>query len=158
MRRIADEVIQNRPLSDAQTDAVRRAFLMIIRISDEGQFYRTAAQWEAMPPESRETLQRFVNAGLLISGKNSGTVEVAHEALLRTWPLLRGWLEENKEFLLWLRRCQAAVVENEHSGTLLAGKQLEEAERWMESTEEGSPERKLIDASLKARKRRRWFN
>jgi hypothetical protein len=27
-------------------------------------------------------------------------VEVAHEALLRKWPLLRGWLDEEREFLI----------------------------------------------------------
>jgi len=26
--------------------------------------------------------------------------EVAHEALLRKWPLLRGWLDEEREFLI----------------------------------------------------------
>jgi hypothetical protein len=28
-----------------------------------------------------------------------GTVEVAHEALIREWPALRGWLEEDREGL-----------------------------------------------------------
>ena len=27
-------------------------------------------------------------------------VEVAHEALLRKWPLLRGWLDEAREYLV----------------------------------------------------------
>ena len=71
-----------------------------------------------------------MEARLLVSGKDTGTIEVAHEALLRTWPLLKGWLEESREFLLWKSRFQGALGEYERSGTLLAGKPLEEAERW----------------------------
>ena len=30
------------------------------------------------------------------------TVEIAHEAILREWPLLRGWLDDERGFLEWL--------------------------------------------------------
>ena len=29
------------------------------------------------------------------------TVEIAHEAILREWPLLRGWLDAERGFLEW---------------------------------------------------------
>jgi hypothetical protein len=69
----------------------------------------------------------------LVSGKEDGTLEVAHETLLRNWPLLKSWLDESRELLLWRQRLQAAYSEFERSGTLLRGAPLVEveAERWM---------------------------
>ena len=43
----------------------------------------------------RETLRALTLARLLTV--DEGTVEVAHEALLREWPRLAGWLEEDRE-------------------------------------------------------------
>ena len=45
----------------------------------------------------------LVAARLLVRRQPPGeasTVEVAHEALLRVWPLLRGWLDVSREVLL----------------------------------------------------------
>ena len=36
--------------------------------------------------------------------------KVAHEALLRHWERLRGWLNEDREFLLWHQRTQIHVA------------------------------------------------
>jgi WD40 repeat protein/transcriptional regulator with XRE-family HTH domain len=44
------------------------------------------------------------------------TVEVAHEALLRSWARLSGWLAENRERLLVHRRLLSAAVEWQRSG------------------------------------------
>jgi WD40 repeat protein len=158
VQRAADGVHGARPLSAEEEEALRRAFLQLCRINEEGQHARSTAQWKELPPASRETLQRFVKARLLVSGKQNGTIEVAHEALLRTWPLLRRWLEESQEFLLWKRRFQGALEEYKISGTLLAGKPLEEAESWRDQTAENSAEGRMIDASLAARRRRRCRN
>jgi hypothetical protein len=48
-------------------------------------------------------LDALVTARLLVRRQGEGqpsTVEVAHEALLRVWPLLRGWLDNSRDFLL----------------------------------------------------------
>ena len=155
VRRAADGILGSRPLSTADEKVLRRAFLQMCRINEEGQHARTTARWETTPPGSRETLERFVEARLLVSGKGSGTIEVAHEALLRTWPLLKGWLEQSREYLLWRTRFQGALEEYQRSGTLLAGKPLDEAERWKEETAEGSSERRLIEASVSAHRVRK---
>ncbi len=39
------------------------------------------------------------------------TVEVAHEALLREWPGLRTWIEEERDALVVTRRLQVAMQE-----------------------------------------------
>jgi WD40 repeat protein/energy-coupling factor transporter ATP-binding protein EcfA2 len=64
----------------------------------------------------------------------SRTVEVAHEALIRNWERLRGWLNEDREFLLWRQRTQIQMEQwEEHkrdASFLLRGVPLSEAERW----------------------------
>ena len=52
-------------------------------------------------------LRRLVDRRLLVSdGREggAGTLEVAHEALFRSWEKLTGWLDADREFLLWRRR------------------------------------------------------
>jgi hypothetical protein len=81
-------------------------------------------------------------------------VEVAHEVLLCKWPLLRGWLDEDRDFLLWLQRFNAALAEFDRMGTLLSDAQFSEALKWRDRTVEASAERKRINAALEARRMR----
>lgn len=99
VQRAANGVIQARTLSPAETQAVRQAFAAMTRVNEQGQYARMPARWEAMPTEAREVLERFVKARLLIRGKENGTIEVAHEALLRTWPTLKDWLDQGRQEL-----------------------------------------------------------
>ena len=43
------------------------------------------------------------NWRLLVTGEGDGkaTAEVAHEILLKTWPTLKRWLEDERDFLVW---------------------------------------------------------
>src|SRR5690606_24177023 len=58
------------------------------------------------------------------------TVEIAHEALLRAWPRLRGWLDEDRAALRLSRLLTAAAVEWEAAGRaegfLLRGARLDQ--------------------------------
>ena len=47
---------------------------------------------------------------------SAGTVELAHEALLREWPRLRGWIEEDRDGLRIQRSLSAAAQEWERLG------------------------------------------
>ena len=54
-------------------------------------------------------------------------MELSHEALIRNWDKLKGWLNEDREFLLWRRRFGEFVSgwrednQKEKGGTLLSG-------------------------------------
>ncbi|WP_405778434.1 hypothetical protein [Streptomyces sp. NBC_00859] len=48
-------------------------------------------------PETAAVLEQLVGARLLTAGTT--TVELAHEALISSWPRLRGWIEEDRERL-----------------------------------------------------------
>ncbi len=52
----------------------------------------------------------LADARLIITGED--TVEVAHEALIREWPRLRGWLEDNREGLRLHRQSHRSLPRN----------------------------------------------
>ena len=62
----------------------------------------------------RHVLRTLADARLVTIGE--GTVEVAHEALIRHWPTLREWLDEDREGRLLHRRLTEAAQEWEALG------------------------------------------
>jgi hypothetical protein len=81
--------------SEADTAALREAFLdHLVTLNEEGQAAKRAAELQELPERSRPIVQRMVNRRLLVS--DSGRVEIAHEALLRTWQPLVEWIEEGR--------------------------------------------------------------
>ncbi|WP_052668847.1 BTAD domain-containing putative transcriptional regulator [Nitriliruptor alkaliphilus] len=80
-------------------------------------------------------------------------VELSHEALLRSWPRLRGWIDENRAGLLVHRRVTAAAEEwqrlGRDAGALYRGAHLAEALAWAERDPEAcNPlEREFLGAS-----------
>jgi WD40 repeat protein len=82
---------------------LRTAFMQMVRLTEEGQYARRLVPWDTA--ELRPVhgfLQRFEDRRLLVSRAEGGTrvVEVAHEALFRSWHPLRTWLHQHREELL----------------------------------------------------------
>ncbi len=91
-------------LDDSQKEALREAFLEMARTED-GRYARRPVRWTNEKIARVEpVLRKFVERRLLVTGQEEGgesTVEVAHEALFRSWPPLQGWLDQHRsEFLL----------------------------------------------------------
>ena len=99
-------------------------------------------------------------------------IEVAHEALIRNWPLLVSWIERQKADLLELRRFEALAEEWERFGRqsgFLDAEQLREAEQWLArddvrdiGVKESLPalvqaSRELIEGRVRAQRRARAF-
>jgi len=90
-------------LQGADLQALRKAFVQMARLSDDGRFVRQAVDWDSPVLQAvHPTIERFIDRRLLVSRTEDGvrTVEVAHEALLRSWPPLRGWLNEDRAQIL----------------------------------------------------------
>ena len=70
---------------------------------DTGAPRRRVARLSEIPPEARPLIQHFVEQRLLSTdvAKDTGerTIEPAHEALLRQWGLLQGWLADDAGLL-----------------------------------------------------------
>jgi hypothetical protein len=75
--------------------ALREAILdHLVSVSGDGQEAKRAARLEDLPPASLAIVRRLVDDRLLVL--KEGSVEIAHEALLRTWEPLVRWIEESK--------------------------------------------------------------
>jgi tetratricopeptide (TPR) repeat protein len=92
---------------------------------------------------------------LLVLGRDAQstqeTVEVAHEALVRSWGELRGWLREDRDFLLWRQQFQVLVSiwENSDHTAFLSGAALKDALKWQGAKRDSLSTRELefIDKS-----------
>ena len=89
--------------NEGRTDELRRAFLRMARLSEEGSYARQPASWEA--PEIaavHDILDRFIERRLLLklTDDKAAYVEVAHEALFRSWTPLKNWLDNNRADLI----------------------------------------------------------
>ena len=77
-------------------------------------------------------LRTLADARLVTIG--AGAVEVAHEALIRHWPTLRAWLDEDREGRLVHRRLTDAAQEwdatGRDRGLLFRGTRLAVASDW----------------------------
>ena len=97
------------------------------------------------------------------------TVELAHEALIRHWQTLRGWIAENRAFRLWQNKLRDSRAEwaghAQDDGYLLRGAKLLEAEErlaektgWLAEDEKAfiaaSAALRLREADEKERQRR----
>ena len=95
--RLADEAYGQ--LDDSQQGLARHMLLQLADIDDEGRVERRRVPLEEVG--GSENAGRVL--GLLADRRlltiSDGTVEIAHEALLREWPLLRGWIEDDLEGL-----------------------------------------------------------
>jgi WD40 repeat protein/DNA-binding SARP family transcriptional activator len=94
--RLAEETYAK--LSEPERDAARRIFLRLADAGEhEGGFVRRRIPLDELDVE-RDTQTAGALAALIDSRlvtADGETIEVAHEALLREWPRLRGWLEED---------------------------------------------------------------
>jgi energy-coupling factor transporter ATP-binding protein EcfA2 len=79
-------------------------------------------------PTTAEVLERLANARLVTVDEHG--IEITHEALIRHWPRLRGWLDDDRDGLRVHRRLTEATQlwEAHDRGSLLRGVRLTQAE------------------------------
>ena len=143
-----------------QQAIARRIFLRLTELSDEtatADTRRRATFNELIlkPEEAATThtvLKALADARLIITSENSA--EVAHEALIREWPTLRGWLEDNREGLRLHRHLTEAAQEwlvmNRELDLLYRGARLAQAREWADShaDELNALEHEFLNASI----------
>src|SRR5205085_11791266 len=98
-------------LTPDQEPIAQQVFTRLVRVarSDEaGQDTRRRVPFSELGTAARPVVQLLTDARLLVTATDEVTgyemVEVAHETLIRTWPRLRIWLDQDREFLLWRQR------------------------------------------------------
>jgi len=135
LARAADAVMSGRRLDDRGYEALRTAFLALVRIDEEGRYVRRPARWIDLPEAAHEALARLETARLIVPRVRGEerTVEVAHEALFRAWQQLRDWLREDVSLLqvhATVRRAALDWQRKDRDPNLLVhrGSRLEDAE------------------------------
>ena len=98
-------------------------------------------------------IQKLADERLIVTDKPGETtdkkmvIEVAHEALIREWQLLRQWLDQDRANLLQQRKIEASAQEWENSGRksayLLVGFRLKEAIKFQKEQALQYPLKKL---------------
>jgi hypothetical protein len=156
-------------LDDADRARVRRVLTDLTRVARPTRRVWTRAEPSPARPSTRRTGRssgRLTDERLLVSGRDARigeeTAEVAHEALVRYWPRLVGWLNEDRAFLLWRDRARGDLEDwTRDSTAVLRGPRLAEAERWLAERRTGlhpglvdfiEQSRDARDAELKAKK------
>ncbi|EMD29221.1 NACHT and WD repeat domain-containing protein [Amycolatopsis azurea] len=108
---------------------------------------------------AHDVLTRLTDARLIT--RDTGTVEIAHESLIKFWPRLREWIEADREGLHVHRQVTEATQSwqalHRDPGALARGTRLAIARAWAaEDPGALSPvERKFLDASNEAETRER---
>jgi WD40 repeat protein len=159
VRRKADEVLAAARPSAEDLRALKEAFVpAMVRVNAEGEYARRPARFDVLPPNARPLIERLSRARLLVIQKEHDVtiVEVAHEALLRKWPLLRGWLDEEREFLIGKDQLEQDLLDwemapaGEKTEALLSGLKLTRARGWLvdKPLQLSEAERKFIQVSV----------
>ena len=128
--------------SPADQLLVRELFMKLVKPGEGEEVTRQRIHWERLRAisNSPEQLQRVIEilAGsqqrLIITDEK--TVEVAHEALLSEWKLLKNWIEEDREIMRVNHRFETAFQEWQESfkksdQALLMGARLLEVQEWI---------------------------
>jgi formylglycine-generating enzyme required for sulfatase activity len=153
---------------DARLDLLRRGLVPWLAGIDPDTRAprRRVARLIEIPMEARPLIELLVQQRLLSTdvARDTGqiTIEPAHEALLRQWGLLQGWLEEDAEFLIWLDGVKRAARDWKASGmeaSWLAhsGERLRYAERLLTRPDLvgylGTVDREYVDACQREERR-----
>ncbi|MDH5669046.1 MAG: SUMF1/EgtB/PvdO family nonheme iron enzyme [Nitrospira sp.] len=156
----ADEATQRRLL--------QQAFPFLVTLDhDFERPKRLVATWSAIGSDAHPLLDRLVNARLLLKdkrvvaeGQETIVLEVTHEALIRHWPLLKGWVDANRELLAWQHQLRSKIHEwnrnRQNPDLLLHGLPLRDASERMKRmpTFFSQEEHRFVAASYRYSRRR----
>ena len=150
-------------LDRAQQAMARTVLLRLAEVEPEGGVERRRlplAELEATGDGAAAgVIEQLADARLLTV--SAGSVEFAHEALLREWPRLRDWIEDDRDDLRLHRSLGLAEQEWTRLGrddsALYHGARLAEAQEWASRGDPGptEPERAFLAASAERERRER---
>ncbi len=159
--RLAEDAFSR--LEPAQRESARAVLLRLAGEGDDGAVVLRRVPLAELEADRRESVARVLD---VLSDRrlltiSDGAVEVAHEALLREWPRLRDWLEEDAEGRRLHRHLTHAAREwsegDRDRGELYRGARLASALEWRAEHEPelNAAEHQFLDASRAASERAR---
>jgi WD40 repeat protein len=148
---------------EADRERVRRIFIQLVRPGEGAEDTRRIATKAELGEQNWSLVKQLADARLVVTSRNGAdleTVEVVHEALIRNWGELRGWMEIDRVFRAWQERLRGSMRQwqetREDEGSLLRGAALAEAEEQIEERPQDlSAEQEFIEQSIKERDRQK---
>jgi WD40 repeat protein/transcriptional regulator with XRE-family HTH domain len=155
------ETVFSDQFTHEQRAIARRIFLRLTELGEEtgaGDTRRRATFNELiLKPEeattTRVVLKALADARLITTTENAA--EVAHEALIREWPTLHSWLEENRDGLRLHRQLTEAAQQwlgmEREPDMLYRGARLAQAREWASTNQDemNDLEREFLNASFR---------
>ncbi|MBD2492437.1 CHAT domain-containing protein [Aulosira sp. FACHB-615] len=150
-------------LSETQQKRAQRLFIQLVQPGEGTEDTRRLATRDEVG-DYWDLVTLLANERLLVTNRNQlveDTVEVVHEALIRNWGRLRGWMDDNREFRVWQERLKVAlqqwVESGKDEGVLLRSATLAVAEDWLQKRGEevSKPQRWFIEKSVELQERER---
>jgi WD40 repeat protein/class 3 adenylate cyclase len=157
----AESVYQS--LSPDEQTLARNVFLRLTELGQGTEDTRRRVSFDELisrtenEDQVRKVINRLAEARLITLGED--TAEVAHEALIREWPTLRDWLDEDRDGLQLHRHLTETAHEWEllerDTGALYRGSHLVRAREWSEAHEDEMNllEREFLHASIESGKK-----
>ena len=154
--RTADAVVSSLP--QEQHELTRGVFLRLTELGEGSADTRRRVAIEELAPEGtppatiRALLDQLADARLVTLSE--GTAEVAHEVLIREWPTLRGWLDDDRGGIRLHRQLDHASrlwdAGGREDSDLYRGTRLGAAVEWAQTHHEtlNATERSFLDASV----------
>jgi tetratricopeptide (TPR) repeat protein len=141
----AEAVFQRLP--EQQQKVARSIFLRMAEVGQDSHDTRRRATYDELITQSTNELVIDAVIGVLTDARLVTTdtlqpggekvVQVAHEALIREWPTLRGWLEEDREGLILHQRLAEAADDwgkmGRDKGMLYRSARLKAAQEWADA-------------------------
>ena len=161
MRRAAARTAEHTytALTTEQQTIARDLFLRLTALGEGTEDTKRRVDLAELNPDSadiRTVVHAFVQARLLTA--DGAIVEIAHEALIRSWPRLHDWLTQDRDGLRLHRQLTEAAAEWERherdEGLLYRGAHLA---AWQDRSPDrpNAPEREFLTASRRAAERER---
>jgi WD40 repeat protein/class 3 adenylate cyclase len=114
--RSADAVLAG--MDPEERTVAKHIFLRLVEVGEGTEDTSRRAELSELNPDDdprvASVLQQLTDARLLTA--NESTAEIAHEALIRSWPQLRDWLDEDREGLRLLGHLRTSSHEWDRRG------------------------------------------
>ncbi len=143
---------------------VRQLLIELVQLGEGTEVTRRRVRWERLEAiadsinQLRRVVGQLADRRLIVTDEQ--TVEVAHEALLSEWSLLRNWIEEDRENIRLRRRLEAYCREwqetfKKSDDALLTGARLAAIAEWKDKTQPKllAEEEEFLNKSLARRDR-----
>jgi tetratricopeptide (TPR) repeat protein len=160
------ETVFRQRLTASQQLIARMIFIKLAEMGDSSLDTRRRAPFSELITRATDEAAIDTVLGILADARlvTTGTqdpgeervVEVAHEALIREWPTLRDWLNQNREGLILHRQLTEDVNDwlklDRDAGALYRGARLQQTLEWAKANADliSLSEQEFLDASRKA--------